>query len=106
MNKEFFDSLPSIQKAKKEKKIYGRLFIPYTINNFYIMGADKIKNDYKLFVVEKWNTPLILKINYKEVLLSELTGKYNSLKFDKEWQKKPLLEEFRKIGNLYNVKGV
>ena len=101
MNEEFFKSLPSIKQGKQEQIVLGRLFIPYTINGFYIMGADKQENDYKLFVVEKWNTPFILKINYKEVLLSELTNKYKNLTFDKKWNKNHIKNVLRKIGNLY-----
>ena len=106
MKKEFFDNLPSISKAKKEQKIYGRLFIPFTINGFYVMGADKISDDYKLFIVEKWNTPFILKINYKEVLLSELTNKYEDLTFDDKWSQDTLKNIFDKVKNLYKVVGV
>jgi len=96
----------SIKQAKKEKKVYARLFIPYTINGFYVMGADKINNDYKLLVVEKWNTPFILKINYKEILLSELTKKYDSLTIDKEWKTENLSNIFNNVNNLYQVEGV
>lgn len=103
---KILDQIPSIKQAKQEKIIYARLFIPYTINGFYIMGADKIKNDYKLFVVEKWNTPFVLKINYKEVLLSELKNKYNTLKLDEKWQNHPVIEVFNTVNNLYNIQGV
>ena len=106
MKQDFFNSLPSIKDAKMEQNVYGRLFIPYTINGFYVMGADKQENDYKLFVVEKWNTPFILKINYKEVLLSELTNKYKDLTFDTKWNKDHIKNVLGKIGNLYKVKGV
>lgn len=106
INKQFFNLLPSIEEAKIEQMVYGRLFIPYTINGFYVMGADKIDDDYKLLVVEKWNTPFILKINYKEVMLSELTEKYDSLTFDSEWSEEYAINLFSKIGNLYKIKGV
>ena len=85
IDKTFLENVPSIDEGKMEKKFYARLFIPFTINGWYVMGADKVGNDYKLFVVEKWNTPLVLRIYTKTVLLSELVGKFNTLKVDNEW---------------------
>ena len=104
IDKKLFENIPTIEEGKYEKKVYQRLFIPYTINNFYVMGADKIDDDYKLFVVEKWNTPFILKINYKIVLLSTLISKYDSLKADPKWKPTHLSKIFNKVGNLYKVK--
>ena len=97
---EMLNNIPSIENAKIEKKIYARLFIPYTINGWYIMGVDKLANDYKLFVVEKWNTPLILRINAKTILLSELVNKYDSLTFDENWNVDYAFNVFSNINGL------
>lgn len=81
-----FDNMPSIEDGKKEQNVVARIFIPYTINGWYIMGADKTEKGYNILAIEKWNTPFILKVKEKILSLSELLNKYDNIQYDENWQ--------------------
>ena len=102
MDKNFLKCVPSIEQAKIEKRFYARIYIPYSLTAWYVVGADDVCGDCKLFVVEKrfnWIFGL-LKLNAKIVRLFELERDFDNLEVEQFGVSKYSFDVFEHINGL------
>lgn len=92
--KNVLKDTPNIKDGLKEGVLYQRLFIPYTLNGWYIAGCEKKDDDIKLLAMRKWNTPFVLTFKIQIVSLKELINKYDTLTLDSKWTKKHYNSKF------------
>lgn len=83
--KKNMDNIPSLEKGLEEGNLHARLYIPYTMTWWLVVGKENVKGDVNLLAIERRRGPVLNRNKMQLFSLKNLLEFAPDLKIDDEW---------------------
>ena len=77
--------IPSLEKGLEEGKFYARLYIPYTLTWWLVVGKENVKGDINLLAIERRRGPILNRNKMQLFSLKNLLEFAPNLRIDDKW---------------------